>query len=381
LRRLLVVTQIVLASVLLSGAALMFKSFWLMYAYPPGFHPERIVLMKTTVNGPQYFGNVQRQRAHIEEVLRQVRATEGVVAASVVFRGPAQTTFEGSPPLPPGQEPPLMTGTAASAEYAKVMGLRLVRGSWFTGAERERVAVINESLARRDLPGQDPIGKRLLSVGTVIGVVADLKFSKLDAKPEPEFFTPYLPGGSTGARGIDNATIMVQTAGIGSRAAARLHQLVSEVDKTQTVYDLKTLDQALAESIAPRRLNLFLLATFAVAALSIALIGIYGVTAYSVAQRTNEIGIRMALGAQRTEVVRMVLRQGLKWAMLSIFLGITAALALTRLMAGLLYDVQPADPPTFVAVGIALVMTAAAACWLPALKAASVDPMTALRHE
>jgi putative ABC transport system permease protein len=337
-------------------------------------------MLKTPLSGPQYFPNLPRQRAYIDEVLRRVRAVPGVATAAVLYRGSPrpfpEDGWEGVPPLPPGQEPPIVVFTGSSADYARVMGFRVVRGRWLTDNEPEQVIVINEALARRDFPGQDPIGRRLTSVGTVVGVVADLKFSKLDARPEPEIFLSY-----TQAPRLDNATVMVQTIGEASALAPAIQKVVSDVDRTQAVYDVKTLERALAESIAPRRFNLFLLGSFAAAALLLALIGIYGVTAYSVAQRTHEIGIRIALGAQRREVVGMVLRQGMMMALAGIVAGLAAALALTRLMTSLLYDVEPTDPQTFVVVALALVSTALFACWLPALKAAFVDPIIALRYE
>lgn len=266
--------------------------------------------------------------------------------------------------------------TGASADYARVMGLRVVRGRWLTDAEAERVIVINEALARRDFPGQDPIGRRLTSVGTVVGVVTNLKFSKLDAKPDAEVFVSY-----TQATRLENASVIVQTTGEASAAAPAIQKLVWDVDRTQTIYDVMTLERVLGDSIAPRRFNLLLLASFAAAALLLALIGVYGVTAYSVSQRTHEIGIRIALGAQRREVVGMVLRQGMKMALAGIFFGLAAAVALTRVMTSLLYDVEPTDPQTFVVVTIALAAAAVMACWLPALKAALIDPIKALRYE
>jgi putative ABC transport system permease protein len=177
------------------------------------------------------------------------------------------------------------------------------------------------------------------------------------------------------------ANVTVRTAGDPLVLASALRRLISEIDKTQPVYDVKTLDEALADSIAPRRLNLYLMGTLAAAALLLAMIGVYGVIAYSVAQRTHEIGVRMALGATRPEVIRMVVRQGLGMALAGITAGVAGAFALTRLMESLLYQVKPTDPQTFVAVAAILALTALIASWGPARKAALVDPMIALRCE
>jgi putative ABC transport system permease protein len=209
--------------------------------------------------------------------------------------------------------------------------MRIVRGRWFK--EGESAIVINEALARRDFPGEDPLGRRMPVFGPVVGVVADLQYSRLDERPEPQFYLLYNPA----ARGDLSARVLVR-AGDPSGIAPEIRKLVSDIDKTQPAFEIQTLEQALADSIAPRRFNLFLLGTFAIAALLLAVIGIYGVTAYSVAQRTHEIGVRMALGAHRRDVLAMVLRQGLKMALAGIAVGLAAAFALTRLMASLLYE-------------------------------------------
>jgi putative ABC transport system permease protein len=233
-------------------------------------------------------------------------------------------------------------------------------------------------VARQLFGDADPIGRRFNIPGqqiAVVGVVADLKYSKLDAEPPAEAFLPYQ---QFPMRGAD---VAVRTTGDPKAMAPAIRKLVSGIDPTQPVYAIKTLEQALAESVAPRRFNLVLLETFAAAALLLALVGVYGVIAYSVGERTREIGLRMALGAQGYQVVRMVVQEGAVIALAGIAAGLAAAFLLTRLMASLLYDVTATDPSTFAAATIALAVAAFAASWGPALKAASVDPMVTLRNE
>jgi putative ABC transport system permease protein len=210
----------------------------------------------------------------------------------------------------------------------------------------------------------------------IVGVVSDLKYSRLDAPAEPEVYMPYRLSSS-----LLGMTVMVRTATDATAMAPAIRNAIASVDRTQPVAEVRTLEQALADSIAPRRFNLYLLGAFATSALLLALIGIYGVIAYAVAQRTQEIGVRMALGAQRGQVVRLVVREGMSLAAVGITVGLAAAFALTRLMAGLLYDVKPTDPSTYAAVAAALAATALAACCKPALQAAWLDPARALRQE
>jgi putative ABC transport system permease protein len=248
------------------------------------------------------------------------------------------------------------------------------------------VVVINESLARREFGDKDPIGKALLvqaiwdgrtpQFSPIVGVVADLKDAKLDADAEPQLYMPFahVPIGS----GI---TLVVRCGNDPLPAAPTIRKLVAHIDKTQSVYDVKTLEAALAESVAPRRFMVLLLGTFAAAALLLVMIGIYGVVAYSVSERTREIGVRLALGAKRGEVVRMVVREGIQLALVGIVIGLAAAVSLTRLMVSLLYNVEPSDPQTFAVVVTVLIVTVLVACWGPATKAALLDPLVALRQE
>ena len=376
-RRLLVGCELAFAVVLLAGAGLMVKSFLRMYAHPLGFEPENILVLKLELSGPQYFGAGPRQKAYVDEALRRVRPVPGVRSATVIGRGESPLEWENMPRLDPaGGEPPLTTINATSAEFSDVMGTRLVKGRWFR--DGEQAMVINESLVRRDFQNEDPIGKRIEGIGPVVGILSDLKYIKLDQSAEPEVYLPFSPNG----RGdLLRTSLVVRTAVNPMRIAPTLRKLITEIDKTQPAFEIQTLAQVLTASIAPRWFNLFLLGTFAAAALLLALIGIYGVTAYSVAQRTHEIGIRITLGGRPREVVGMMVRQGMVVALVGLLAGLLAAFGLTRFMTSILYDVEPTDTTTFAITALALCATALLACWLPARKAALVDPNVALRYE
>jgi putative ABC transport system permease protein len=223
------------------------------------------------------------------------------------------------------------------------------------------------------VPGSSPTQEPL---ATIVGVVADMRYEKLDAHPAPETYIPYRQ-----AIYVRSMDIMVRTPGDASAMAGTIRKLIADLDRTQPVYDVQTVEQALAESIAPRRFNLMLLGIFAAAALVLAVVGIYGVMGYAVTQRTHEIGVRMALGARRGEVVRMVVQQGMTTAAVGIAVGTAAALGLTRAMRSLLYETAPTDGPTFFVVCSVLAAAAFLACCLPALRASRVDPVVALRYE
>ncbi len=384
-RRLLVAGEMGLAIVLLTGAGLLGRSFWLMQAHPPGFDPEHTLLVNLQMTGPHY-ADLPQQRVYLEELLSRVQSLPGVVAGGILH------TVVGGPIQPEGQSGKLSERTATgdfkivSADFGRVLGLRLVRGRWLTDREPGHAVMINQSFARVMFPNSDPIGRSIMvpalapipqgSPATVVGIVGDLKYTRLDAAPGPEVYVPYLQ-----AAGLGRATILVRTPGDALRMAPAIRGLLSQIDRTQPPGEIKTLEQALAEPIGPRRFNLYLLATFAAAALLLTLVGIYGVIAYSVSQRTHEIGVRAALGAPAAGIVSMVVRQGMLMALAGIAAGLAAAVGLTRLMASLLFEVKPADPVTFGVVALISVATALMAAWIPARKAADVDPLVALRHE
>jgi putative ABC transport system permease protein len=376
--------QIALALVLLIGAGLMLKSAWRLAAHPPGFEPERILTMKIEFTDPQYSKSEARQLAFVDALLDGLGAQPGVEAASISTHGYMLTEHlfvEGAPETSRedrARRGPIMVN-ATSAALSRVMGLRMMRGRWI--ADNEPTAVINERLAQREFSGQDPIGRRIRldesgPLMTIVGIVADLRYSRLDAAPEPELYVPYAQ-----VDGMFGFIALVRTTGDPVALVPAIRSLLERIDKTQILDEVMTLQQLLAETIAPRRWNLYLLGTFAMSALVLALIGMYGLMTYWVIQRHQEIGVRMALGARRVEVVRLVVRQGMGIALAGIGVGVLGALALTRVMSSLLYEVQPRDLQTFVVVAAALATTALAACGVPALKAARVDPAIALRRE
>jgi predicted permease len=382
-RRLLMAGELAVTLVLMAGAGLMIRSYWRMSAHPPGFAPENILTMKVTLLGPSYRGR-EAQNVYFDRLLERVGTVPGVSAAGI-----SHITVGGTIKAEgiqfPEQQTPQTTYRAVSAGYFQAMGMRLVAGRWLTDREPSPAVMINESFARAVFGKADPLGRRIMTPGasptqespaTIIGVVADMRYAKLDARPAPETYVPYRQ-----AISLRLMDAMVRTAGDPSALATSIRGQVADLDRTLPVYDVQTLEQALASSIAPRRFNLLLLGIFAAVALVLAVVGIYGVMGYAVTQRTHEIGVRMALGARRGEVVLMVVQQGMAIAAAGIALGAVAALGLTRVMASLLYEIAPTDGPTFGVVCGVLAAAAFLACCLPALRASKVDPVVALRYE
>ena len=273
--------------------------------------------------------------------------------------------------------------TVASADFARSMGMRLVRGRWSTDSEPSPALVINETLARLHFGDADPIGARFRApvVGqelwaTVVGVVADRKLQRLDGPAEPEWYMDY-----THAPLFDYSIVASVSTECRRRPLNRFVVVAAGVDAAVPVFDVETLEAALADSIAPYRFNLFTFGLFAAVALLLASVGIYGTLAYSTSRRTQEIGIRLALGAARGEVVAMVIRQGMTVALIGTLVGLVIGVAVARVMRGLLYEVSPSDPYIFTAAAAVLLLAGFAASLGPALKAASVQPLVALRRE
>jgi putative ABC transport system permease protein len=380
----LVAFEFALTIMLLIGAGLLIKSLWRLNTLPEDFHPDRIVTMQIRFSGPA-FREERARRAHVAEVLRRVSTVPGVRAAAVTTNADASIRlFREGDRFPPGQDdsPAFALITTASADFVRVMGLRLVKGRWLTDFEPSPAFVINETLARRHFGDSDPTGARFRTPfagqetwATVVGVVADRKLQKLAGPAEPELFGDYAHAPVFGISIVASVTTDV------SAAAVDLRRIVGGVDPGLLVFDVGTLEAALANSIAPYRFNLFTFGLFAAVALLLASVGIYGVLAYSTSRRTREIGIRLALGAGRGEVVAMVIRQGMSVALVGTIAGLVSGVAVARVMTSLLYDVSPSDPYIFAAASAVLLLAGFAASLGPALRAASVEPMAALRSE
>jgi putative ABC transport system permease protein len=393
LRGLLVVCEVALALVLLISAGLMIQSFRQLLRVDPGFNPRGVLTMGLDMSDPKYQTNPARFMAFNAQLLERVRAVPGVQYAGTVRPlplGGGRSTmpfYRDDRPVPSGENFPAADWHAVSPGYFQAMGIRLARGRDFADSDNQntlQVAMISEGLARRYWPDEEPIGKRLrigtpemgLPWFTVVGVVGDTRPYGLEASAPAELYISCLQLGSW----VD-MSLVVRTASNPLGVAAGVRDQVLALDKEMVLGDVQTMEQRLAGTLAGRRTNMLILGIFASLALVLAAVGIYGVMSYLVGFRTHEIGVRMALGAGRSDVLKLVAGQGLGLTLIGVGVGLAGAFGLTRFLASMLYGVRPTDLATFAAVSLGLMAVALLACCIPARRATKVDPMVALRYE
>jgi predicted permease len=388
LRNVLMVSEVALALVLLVGAGLLIRSFVKLLDVDPGYRAENLLTARVSLP-PRYRDNSQRAQFY-ERILERIAVLPGVDSVGVTSHLPLTGYNMGSAlrvegrPTQDGENPPSAPVARVNPDYFRTMGIGLRAGRLLNDGDTQgapSVAMLSETLARRLFPNEDPIGKRL-SVGglgaeltTVIGVVSDIRYAGLDGEIEQAVYLSYrqLPRSGMG--------LVLRGAVEPSSLAPALRNAVREIDPALPVYDVMTMNERLSNSVAARRFNLLLLGGFAALALLLAGVGVYGVISYVVTGRTREIGIRMALGAQRADVARLFIKQGMTLVMLGVALGSIGAFALTRVMTSLLFNVGANDPLTFTGVALLLSLIALLACYLPARRAARIDPLAALRRE
>ncbi len=390
-RGLLVVSEIALSLTLLVGAGLLLRSLSQVLGVSAGFDPNHVLTMKISVLGERYNDN-NNLRQFFTNALTVVRGLPGVQSAAVTSQIPLGGNFDrygfhvegkihANPELDESAD-----RFCISPGYLNAMSIRLLRGRDISESDSpasQQTLLINETTARRMWPGEDPIGKRVKLGGldrpwwTVNGVVADVHHSGLDIAPAMQFYVPHAQWPFPDS----DMTFAIRTAGPPNTLASAAQQAIHSLDPTQPLSRVMPLADYVELSVQGRRFSSILLGAFAAIALLLSVLGIYGVTAYSVAQRTREIGIRIALGAQRKEVFALLLRQSLALVVFGIVLGIAASAALTRFLTSMLFNVRPTDPATFVSVVFLLIGIAALACYVPARRAMRVDPIVALRYE
>jgi putative ABC transport system permease protein len=393
-RSALVVMEGALAFVLVIGAGLMLKSLSHLVAASPGFHPDHLLTLRIKLPNDaknSKYREPKQQMAAFQNFLARIQPLPGIQSAAFAEILPLSQddmdmgnfVIQDEGPSPQGEHL-AANFRDVSPNYFRTMGIPLIQGRTFTDQDdlsHSRVVLIDESFARNFLQNEDPIGHHLQVPNAsavpreIVGVVGGVLETGFDQQPRP---TVYFPAGQSADQTM---SLVARTSLPTGTILPAIKNAIWSVDKEQPVFEVRTMDQIIAEITSAQRVASWALGVFAFLALALAAIGIYGVTAYTVSRRIHEIGIRMALGAQPADVMRLVLGQGLKLALLAVGSGVFASIALTRLMSSLLYGVSSTDPPTFALVAVVLTLVALAACYIPARRAMKVDPMLALRHE
>jgi putative ABC transport system permease protein len=390
LRNLLVVGEVAVAMTLLAGAGLMLNSFLRLQSVNPVVNAGRLLSARINLPETRYHEAAQAT-AFFQELIRRVESLPGVESAGMSTTQPLSGAATDDPFSIEGRpldfnNAPVAGQQNVTPNFFRTLGIPIIAGRDFSERDANgRSAIINQALARRYFPNENPIGKRLClglprpdSWLTIVGIVKDIPHRGLESEAEPDWYLSYSAYPGQPRR---SGYLLVRSSGDPAILASAIRSQVSALDKDQSVTELRTMSEVIASTTAPRRFNTLLLVIFAAMALALAATGIYSVISYSVTQRVQEVGIRMALGAQSGDVLRLILKQGMGLTLAGIAAGIAGAIAATRAISGLLYGVSPADPATFAAISLLLALVALLACYLPARRATRVDPLAALRHE
>jgi putative ABC transport system permease protein len=393
-RAALVVAEVALSLVLLVGAGLMIRSFARLLAVDPGFKADHVLTAFVSLPVPKY-PKWEEQAAFFQRLLERLQSAPGVTAAGVVsdmpLFGGSSTGFDvdGRPEALPGNRP-MTDYRMINSDYFAAMGMKLLKGRAFSRFDKDGapgVVIINETMAKRYFAGEEPIGKRLDLSGDpkdlreIVGVVGDVRNYGIDADVKPEVYVPFLQSKPAYLSGIASAmNIVVRSTNDPSALTNALREQVQTLDKDQPISEIRTMEWYLTDSMAQRRFNMLLLGAFAGLALVLAAVGIYGVIAYTVTQRTHEMGIRIALGARGGDILKLIFAHSMLTTLAGIVSGLGAAFGLTRLLQNLLYQVTATDPFVFGTITLLLLLVAMVATYIPARRAMKVDPITALRE-
>jgi putative ABC transport system permease protein len=383
----LLILEVALSIVLLVGATLLLRSFARLTSVDPGFKPEGVLTFQVALPRPSY-PQPHNRVAFYDTLLTKLEALPQVTSAGMVQTLPMRggyflsAAIQGRPPAKAGEEISA-SHRVASPGYFATLGIPLLRGRTFTDHDSEKapmVAVIDEAFATHHFPNEDPIGRGLdIGNGTdgfyeIVGIVGSVHYEGLDSDPSPTMYVPYRQDIFSGM------WLVARTTDDPAQLTSTVRQLVREIDPALPAFGLGPLTDVISESLAQRRFSMLLLAVFALIAVFLAAVGLYGVVAYTVSQRTQEIGVRMAIGADRSDVLKMVVRGGMTLALVGVAIGLLGALVLARVVASMLFEVTPFDPTSYAATAAILLAVAVLACYVPARRATRVDPLVALRH-
>jgi len=389
-RSLLVISEVALALMLLIGAGLLIRSFLQLQKVSLGFKTDNLLTMKISLPDSRY-PKAYQQAASFQQAIKQVESLPGVEGVAVASHLPFEESWEilftneGQPSVPV-RETPIASGHAVSPDYFRLMSIPLVSGRYFTDQDVEdstRVVIIDEALGLRYWPNENPLGKHIKRGPsqskapwlTIVGVVKSVRQYGLDSEVKPEVYLPYLQSPRAAMSMVLRSKIPPKN------LAEAVRREIQKIDNDQPVYDVRTMDEILYLWLSPRRFNLLVLGVFAAVSLILTAVGLYGLVAYYVAQRINEIGIRMALGAQPRDIFKLVMGHGMLLALSGVAIGLAGAFTITRILSSLVYDVSTTDPATFTAISLLLVVVTMLACYIPAYRASKVDPVLAIRQE